>query len=538
MTAPKGIVTQKDMSKATIARMVRSGKLRHLGKGFYSSDTDSPEHHLTRREWVDITEPTYHGGVLVGVSAMRKMPDQNDTIHIEHPERSGTIEIPGLRIEVTRGAGPSEYDKPIRDGSGLYLASPARVLNDALAPGRAAHRVDAQACEAWMHRMLRTASPSALEHLEQQIRDVVSSDRRAKALSTMRRVFKHWDGRLPDSNRRARAHGGETYDMNRVRQFGILRDYLASTRTLIGPPQHTPSASQAFYEAYFSNYIEGTEFDLDEAHRIIYQRTMPADRPQDGHFIDATFKLANDAYWRAKVPEDADEFMQMLQDRHFLLMSDVNVLMQPAGQFKTSQNTTASGILFVKPDEVEGTLSEGWNILNTLKDPFKRAVLMKYIIEAVHPFEDGNGRTSRLFMNAELEHGGESRLVLPSALRYRHLEALRAMENEYPNDLVQILLLAHRWTTETDWTTWANAKDQIGITRAADEYDEDSATLGATLRLLSEMDQADIMAFSVDGAPSRGANPCSKTVNRTQKPCLLSRGHSGRCRSTLPSVRS
>jgi hypothetical protein len=41
----------------------------------------------------------------------------------------------------------------------------------------------------------------------------------------------------------------------------------------------------SFIEAYFSNYIEGTRFVVEEAKRIVFDGVMPAQRPQDGHDV-------------------------------------------------------------------------------------------------------------------------------------------------------------------------------------------------------------------------------------------------------------
>ena len=41
----------------------------------------------------------------------------------------------------------------------------------------------------------------------------------------------------------------------------------------------------AFFDAYFSNFIEGTEFEVEEALQIIGSGIVPADRPADGRDI-------------------------------------------------------------------------------------------------------------------------------------------------------------------------------------------------------------------------------------------------------------
>ncbi len=45
----------------------------------------------------------------------------------------------------------------------------------------------------------------------------------------------------------------------------------------------------------------------------------------------------------------------------------------------------------------------------------------------VHPFNDGNGRLARLFLNAELTAGDCGRLIVPTSLRVDYLGCLEAL---------------------------------------------------------------------------------------------------------------
>jgi Fic family protein len=56
-----------------------------------------------------------------------------------------------------------------------------------------------------------------------------------------------------------------------------------------------------------------------------------------------------------------------------------------------------------------------------------RALFLLFVIAEVHPFKDGNGRISRLGMNAELENARFARLILPTALRSDYLSVLEAL---------------------------------------------------------------------------------------------------------------
>ncbi len=60
----------------------------------------------------------------------------------------------------------------------------------------------------------------------------------------------------------------------------------------------------AFYEAYFSNFIEGTEFDVIEAADIVFNNVIPRDRPEDAHDVLGTWQIVSDPVEMAKTPRD------------------------------------------------------------------------------------------------------------------------------------------------------------------------------------------------------------------------------------------
>src|SRR5438552_10661177 len=56
-------------------------------------------------------------------------------------------------------------------------------------------------------------------------------------------------------------------------------------------PYTTLFRSKAFFEAYFSNYIEGTTFEIEEAERIVFDRAVPPTRPKDARSEEHTSEL-------------------------------------------------------------------------------------------------------------------------------------------------------------------------------------------------------------------------------------------------------
>src|SRR3546814_11306836 len=60
-------------------------------------------------------------------------------------------------------------------------------------------------------------------------------------------------------------------------------------------------------EAYFSNFIEGTRFDVQEARQIIETgRPMPA-RDEDSHDVLGTYQIVGNRQEMASIPQERSE---------------------------------------------------------------------------------------------------------------------------------------------------------------------------------------------------------------------------------------
>ncbi len=70
------------------------------------------------------------------------------------------------------------------------------------------------------------------------------------------------------------------------------------------------------------------------------------------------------------------------------------------GELKTEANFAGS-TQFVLPGFVRGTLQEGSQLAMSVPEGLARAIFYAFLVSETHPFEDGNGRLSRLTMNAE-----------------------------------------------------------------------------------------------------------------------------------------
>ncbi len=52
-----------------------------------------------------------------------------------------------------------------------------------------------------------------------------------------------------------------------------------------------PFYNLAFFDAYFSNFIEGTRFRVEDAREIVFEGKIPAQRPKDAHDVIGTYQV-------------------------------------------------------------------------------------------------------------------------------------------------------------------------------------------------------------------------------------------------------
>ncbi|MGH2400555.1 MAG: Fic family protein, partial [bacterium] len=274
---------------------------------------------------------------------------------------------------------------------------------------------------------------------------------------------------LRSSGAQARA-GGIPFDPERIERFELLARSLPTvTPPLRSDPITAGPAFEhlAFFDAYFSNYIEGTEFDVDEAHAIVFEGIIPERRPADAHDVLGTYRLVGeDAWLRRTITDDrnAGGFLARLSQAHEVLMGG-----RPEagpGQWKTKPNQ-AGGTRFVEPGLVQGTLERGWDTARTLRSAFQRAAMVMFIITEVHPFTDGNGRLARALMNAELVAAGERRIIIPTVFRDDYLGALRSLSRQdAPMPFILMLDQAQRFAASVRWEDYATALDDLTAANA------------------------------------------------------------------------
>lgn len=214
--------------------------------------------------------------------------------------------------------------------------------------------------------------------------------------------------------------------------------------------QDTAFQNAAFFDAYFSNYIEGTEFPVEQALRIVFQGEIPPARPSDAHDVLGTYRLVGSRDEMYRRPADFGDFLSLLKGRHAVVMEGRPE--KGPGRFK-EVNNQAGATTFVAPDLVVGTLRQGFGMYQALDDPFARALFVMFLVAEVHPFADGNGRVARVMMNAELLAEGRTRILIPSVYRNEYVGSLKRLTNyQDPSAFLKVMSYAQEFVSRIDFT--------------------------------------------------------------------------------------
>lgn len=463
------IVFAGDADRAVLSRATTRRRLRRLAQGIYTSAVEDEPEQVVARNLLHIIGHELPGAVLVDRSA-RAMRATNGVFVIDHG-RSRPLVLPGVVVVARRGPGRVDGDMPLPDD--LWLSSVPRQLLDNLNRSRGAHKrvLGAVEVEDWVDSLVRERGIDGINQIRSKARDLAPllgrNDEFARLDALISAALTTGPAGAVSSGRLKARASGVPFDDRRVAAFEALAEDLVS---------HAPSVLVAmdgdegrrrllpFYEAYFSNYIEGTEFTLDEAAAIVLDGNDMSGRPADAHDILGTFEIVSDIEEMRRIADSFEEFEALLCQRHAVLMGG-RPEMSP-GRFKERANR-AGGTEFAAPELVVGTLKRGFETLSSLVNPFARAVYMMFLVAEVHPFTDGNGRLARVMMNAELVRAGEVRIIVPTVYRNNYLAALKgATHNGNFAALFSVLEFARRWTGRVDFSNRERAEADLALTHA------------------------------------------------------------------------
>ena len=436
-----------------ISRLVKQNRLRKIAPRLYTTNfVDSPEM-IVKRNILSILNWRFPKAVISHRSACEMRITPAGTFFITGKYARKITDLPGVTIYMLKG--PASDIKDMVYGK-MFIASEYRWMLENMQVSR---KQDGEAKTlpiAVIERKLESVLVAGGEEQLNQYRDTLRAT--AERLGMMTEFAKinvlisallntHSSHVLTTSSVKAAA-AGLPYDEKRLVLFEKLYDELQSQHFLSRPvPTQTEEEylNIAFFESYFSNYIEGTEFEVDEARQIVNTGITLPKRIEDSHDILGTFHIVSNRMEMGVCPTSSQELFEILCHRHSILLEgrpDLN-----PGHFK-EKNNRAGNTEFVEVARVRGTLEAGFGYYAALTSPIAKAIYMMFFLSEVHPFQDGNGRMARIMMNAELFRADEAKIIVPTVYREDYLLVLRKLSRQsVPDAYIKTMVILHHFSS-------------------------------------------------------------------------------------------
>ena len=450
MNKLREIIVGRTETSKEIGNLEKNGLVRKIAPRIYTSNmTDKPEK-IIRRNWFHLISELFPDAQLSHRSALDHAPTPNGHLYLTRNKRS-VLELPGLTLHFISGPKPLEGDSlffgnlRISSLPRAYLENLQRTKGN----GEETKTLSREELEEKIESFIRVKGEEALNQVRDKAKEISvelgmqkESDELNKLISAM--LGTGLSKKLVSSVAKSRVLG-EPVDPDRVELFESLYYELVKKEYPDYPEENQTIQSYqnfAFFEGYFSNYIEGTEFTLDEAKKIIATEMPIPARDEDSHDILGTYQIVSNRKEMAITPTSADHFLTLLKERHAILLS-ARVSKNP-GEFK-DKNNRAGNTEFVDKELVRGTLKKGYEWYSILHHPFAKAAYMMFLVSEVHPFLDGNGRIARVMMNAELGSKNLSKIIIPTVYREDYMGAIKKLTKQREGD-AYIRMLQKAWT--------------------------------------------------------------------------------------------
>jgi len=435
-----------------ISKLEKDKGIRKIAPRIYTSNFEDTPELIIKRNIFYILGKLYPNSVLSHRSALEYRPTSSNQIFVTY-KYTRKIKLPGIDIRFLKGTGPIEED--IRFSEDLFVSQQARAFLENMQVSRKtgadSKTLSLPEIEEKLEKIIKTYDENELNKLRDKAKQVSLELDMLEEFEKLNRIISallstHPAKILKSPLATARAFG-QPYDKARLILFEILFNELSQQEFKIRKERNTDVNTYrnfAFFESYFSNYIEGTEFHIDEAKQIIIsQQPLPA-RNEDSHDILGTYKIVSNSKEMHITPDTAEEFIKILKYRHSVILNARSN--STPGVFKDINNF-AGKTEFVDKDLVKGTIIKGFDFYRAIRHPFARAIYMMFIISEIHPFLDGNGRIARVMMNAELSSQNQTKIIIPTVFREDYLLTLRRLtRNNDPKPYIRMLIKAQEFS--------------------------------------------------------------------------------------------
>ena len=469
-----------------INKLEKAGALKKIAARIYTSNFSDSAEVIIRRNIFTILGHLYPGSVLSHRSALEFKPTIANQIFVTYTYTK-KINLPGITIRFLKGFPAIDGDNPF--SGKLFVSQLERALLENLQSTRqnefSSKTISLAEIESKLEQIVQVHGEIGLNSLRDSARLVAQKLQMQPQFEKLNVLI----GALLTTKPANILHSpaalarvfGQPFDRHRLSLFEKLFVALKTQTHKNYQDRNLESSAFknfAFYESYFSNYIEGTIFEVKEAKSIIQTEISIPNRDEDSHDILGTYKLVSNLIEMSVTPSSPGELLDILQYRHQILLS-ARTSKKP-GQFK-DMNNRAGQTHFVDYNLVRGTLIKAFDFYQALDSPFSKAAYIMFVISEIHPFLDGNGRIARIMMNAELVKEKQTRIIIPTVYRDDYLGALRKLtRNQDPTVYIRMLQRAHEFSHTLESQKIERLEKQLTVSNAFKEHDEARLKIVAT----------------------------------------------------------
>jgi Fic family protein len=187
---------------------------------------------------------------------------------------------------------------------------------------------------------------------------------------------------------------------------------------------------------YESNAIEGNSLTLKDVTLILGENVVPKNKDLREVYETRNTREAHELLFKNKVKINIKDIINV----HSILVKDTGVQL---GFKKLPNYLLMRDLKTTPPEKVEEEINKliFWYKTNKNKiHPLKLATEFHARFESIHPFDDGNGRTGRILLNAILLENNYPPLIIRKTARIAYFSSLEAFDKGYKNKLERFLL--------------------------------------------------------------------------------------------------